>query len=157
MWYFIYSEILGGIILSSAFQTKNLCWNLKYCIQRIRRGYCDGDLWEIDSWFLSLMPAMLRHFDKVRIGYPNILRNEYIEKQISDKNIDYDDYLCNHSIGIEEVCNKEWSMILNKMADNFEKLNDLEFKWRRKYNDEREKLKTETFQMFAKWLYCLWD
>ena len=103
------------------------------------------------------MPAMLRHFDKVRIGYPNILRKEYIEKQISDKNIDYDDYLCNHSIEIEEVCNKEWSMILNKMADNFEKLNDLEFKWRRKYNDEREKLKTETFNMFAKWLYCLWD
>ena len=43
------------------------------------------------------------------------------------------------------------------MADNFEKLSDLEFRWRKKYDGERDKLTTETFQMFAKWLYCLWD
>ena len=141
--------------MSSAFQTKNLFWNLKYCIQRIRRGYCDGDLWEIDSWFLTMMPDMLRQFDKIRMGYPKQIRNEYIEE--NRKNIGFDEFLCNHSDEIDEACNKRWSEILNKMAYNFERMSDLEFRWLKKYDNEREKLKTETFQMFSKWLYCLWD
>ena len=43
------------------------------------------------------------------------------------------------------------------MADNFEKLEDVEFKFRRKNYNEREQLKIETFQLFAKWFYYLWD
>ena len=64
----------------SAFQTKNQFWNLKYCIQRIRRGYCDGDLYELDVWFVSVIVPMLRQLEKTKEGYPNILKKEYIEK-----------------------------------------------------------------------------
>lgn len=142
---------------SSAFQTRNLIWDLKYCIQRIRRGYCDGDLYELDVWFVSVIVPMLRQLEKTKEGYPDILKKEYIEKQIGDTDAEYDDYLCNHLEEVDEACNKEWSNILNQMADNFEKLENIEFKFRRKYYDEREKLKMETFQLFAKWFYYLWD
>ena len=54
------------------------------------------------------------------------------EKQIGDTDTEYDDYLCNHLEEVDEACNKEWSNILNQMADNFKKLEDVEFKFRRK-------------------------
>ena len=38
--------------IRTAFYSKHPLKNLKYCIQRIKRGCCDADLWEIDSWFL---------------------------------------------------------------------------------------------------------
>lgn len=141
----------------SAFYTKKPLKNLKYCIQRIRRGYCDGDLYELDVWFVSVIVPMLRQLNKTREGYPDILRKEYIEKQIKDTDIEYDDYLCNHLEEVDEACNKEWSNILNQIADNFEKLEDIEFKFRRKHYEEREKLKKETFRMFAKWFNYLWE
>lgn len=100
---------------------------------------------------------MLRRLEKTKEGYPVILKKEYIEKQIKDTDIEYDDYLCNHLEEVDEACNKEWSNILNQMADNFEKLEDVEFKFRRKNYNEREQLKNETFQLLAKWFYYLWD
>ena len=39
--------------MRTAFYSNKPPKNLKYCIQRIKRGYCYADLWEIDSWFLS--------------------------------------------------------------------------------------------------------
>lgn len=35
--------------MNSAFKSKNIFSNLKYAYQRIKRGYCDADLWEIDG------------------------------------------------------------------------------------------------------------
>ena len=33
--------------------------NLKWAWQRATKGYCEKDVWNIDSWFLSIIPYML--------------------------------------------------------------------------------------------------
>ena len=38
--------------------------DLKCCLDRIRKGYCEKDLWEIDTWFLNVMPDMLEEFNR---------------------------------------------------------------------------------------------
>lgn len=40
--------------------------DLKCCLDRIRKGYCKKDLWEIDTWFLNVMPDMLEEFNRCK-------------------------------------------------------------------------------------------
>ena len=44
--------------------------DIRRCHQRIWKGYCDYDLFEIDSWFLGIMPAMLEEFRNTTHGFP---------------------------------------------------------------------------------------
>ena len=38
---------------------QQFCKNIKYAYQRVKYGYCDKDVWNIDDWFLSIVPNML--------------------------------------------------------------------------------------------------
>ena len=44
--------------------------DIRRCHQRIWKGYCDYDLFSIDTWFLSVMPRMLEEFKKNRNSSP---------------------------------------------------------------------------------------
>ncbi|MBE5905017.1 MAG: hypothetical protein E7275_12150 [Pseudobutyrivibrio sp.] len=46
--------------------------NIKYAYQRAHYGYCDRDIWNIDYWFLKVMPAMLEQFKETTHGYPDM-------------------------------------------------------------------------------------
>ena len=35
---------------------------LRWSRQRVKKGYCDWDVMDIDTWFAELMPRMLREF-----------------------------------------------------------------------------------------------
>jgi hypothetical protein len=37
---------------------------IKYCYQRITKGYSDRDLWNMDYWFINTIPNMLKDFKK---------------------------------------------------------------------------------------------
>lgn len=50
---------------------RQLCHDLKCCLDRISKGYCVKDLWEIDTWFLGIMPEMLEEFNHHKNSYPN--------------------------------------------------------------------------------------
>ena len=47
--------------------------DLKYCGQRIQKGYCDKDVWDLDYWFELVIPDMLQDLRDVHIGYPTSL------------------------------------------------------------------------------------
>ena len=44
--------------------------NIKYSIQRVCRGWCNMDTFEIDSWFLNVVPDMLRYLREHKSGFP---------------------------------------------------------------------------------------
>ena len=44
--------------------------NLTIKCQRFRRGWAYWDVWDIDDWFLQMMPQILDHFQKHNQGYP---------------------------------------------------------------------------------------
>ena len=47
---------------------RNTIFNIKCYFQRAKKGYCEKDLYDIDGWFLSIMPKMLREL-KTKCSY----------------------------------------------------------------------------------------
>lgn len=107
---------------------------LKYGFQRARRGYCDKDLWEIDTWFLTLLPRMLRQLAQDANGYPFQIKKDYIaahpdeyaggRKRYEDTpefhaKMTAEEYLyCYHedSEAHHEACLRLWRETLERMA-----------------------------------------
>lgn len=116
--------------------------NVKFAIQRVKYGYCESDIWEIDTWFLRTVPCMLRYLRSTTMGFPSKLGNEDSTALCLD----------------EEECQegyRKWHEILTEMINLFENA-DI-----RSAKDEeikvRETNKNEAFLLFSKWFYDLWD
>ena len=55
--------------------------NIKRAWQRVTRGYCDSDVWNMDSWLLAILPPMLRQLRDDEVGaYPGVEPFETPEK-----------------------------------------------------------------------------
>ena len=119
--------------------------DLKYCGQRIQKGYCDKDVWDLDYWFELVIADMLQDFRDVHIGYPISL-------------IDDTEDLCKVDPEKEQEHSNKWNAILDEMIflfremneDTCSKQNPLEKEWHRRYKEFEkqyglfgEKLKTE--------------
>ena len=63
------------------------CQDIKFCLQRICKGYCDRDLWNIDYWFLQQFPSMLEEFKKNTHGYPSQFNTQEEWENVIDKMI----------------------------------------------------------------------
>lgn len=79
--------------------------DLRYAHQRIRRGYCDRDIYSIYDWFLGIMPTMLEQFRDDLHGCPSmpgsIAQRLVLDKEDKESD-DMDDM-------------KEWVGVLNRM------------------------------------------
>lgn len=115
---------------------KNLIREIKYFIQRGKRGYSDEDIWNLDSYLMEWLPKALRQLAEHHIGYPT---------------------------GLSE---KKWISILNKMADGFdaERVNDnLYFDGKITVDEciKGEKIANKKLQnslkLFVKYFRNLWD
>ena len=50
--------------------------DIKCAYQRATKGYCFRDIWNIDEWFLEIMPEMLDDFIKTHHGHPSNMTDE---------------------------------------------------------------------------------
>ena len=50
---------------------------VKWSKQRITRGYCDCDVWEMFSFLQTLIPDMLQTLKDTRMGSPGYLGENY--------------------------------------------------------------------------------
>ena len=73
--------------------------NAKYAWQRITKGYCDLDWWDMDSWLLKILPSMLKVMAAKTISYPAPLD---IKEEDSEKYY------------------QEWISFLKQLAADFE-------------------------------------
>lgn len=92
--------------------TRQFIKDIKCCYQRITLGYCDRDLWNIDDWFLSLIPEMLIKFNKTRHSFP--------------------------VLGTEDD-DKRWSLILRKIAHLLRESNEDTCSLKNPYEKEYDK------------------
>ena len=53
---------------------KRFLKSLKWAWQRATKGYCEKDVWNIDSWFLSIIPCMLEELKNNHMGFLGILK-----------------------------------------------------------------------------------
>ena len=107
---------------------------VRYSCQRIRYGFCDADLWEIDSWFVNIMPAMLQRFKDTRVSSPDFENRLTIDSEYEQKIFtDWDDIL------------ERMIVLLGEM-----KVDDC-----RSMSIKQSESKDEFFELFSKYFYDL--
>ena len=101
---------------------------LKYSYQRLRKGYCDYDLFSIYDWFLAVMPVMLQEYKDSRIGSPSELGENYPDE---------------HGIMQNDTCHKEWDEILDRMIFLFQEADESTCKRLNPFDDEASRIYDE--------------
>ena len=84
--------------------TRSFFKSLKWAWQRVTKGYCEKDVWDIDSWFLSIIPCMIDDLKSNHIGFPGKLKYGKLKKTDEEKEL------------LFEEGNKNWENILSTMV-----------------------------------------
>ena len=90
---------------------------IRWFFQRGKKGYCDKDLWELNTWFATTFSNMLKEFSEMAVdyppGFPDFDVNTAPEGQIMPHNI------CDSE---ERENNKQylaWKAAIKETADLF--------------------------------------
>ena len=99
---------------------------LKNFIQRGMKGYCDEDIYDIEYWFLTIMPKMLEEFKQKKNGYPYQFNNEEewdkeLDLMINDL-IDANENTCRYKNVYEEPYQKAYEEFIKEYGMMGEKL-----------------------------------
>lgn len=94
--------------------------DLKCCVQRVKKGFCFRDTWNINDWFLNVIPDMLDELKTTCHGYPS----RFLKNDGSDTDEDRDR-------GAER-----WSEILTQMAFLFREANEDTCQRKNPYEEE---------------------
>lgn len=139
------------------FFKKPFYW-LKHAYQRVKKGYSYRDLWNIDFWFLKIMPNMLEDFTKDLYGYPATIREELKKKnpeltdeEIDEKNLDFQywkDIVKEIAFHFREASEEENEAKTNQY---WEKMYELQGKYNLFLPDEKEVKQTMTKEDFEEW------
>jgi len=125
---------------------------IKYFIQRGRRGWSDRDAWDADHYLNDIIPGMVRKIAKNGFGCPDDL---------------YDKTCVNNE------CHK-WAEVLEEIAQGFEAARDIKnlkyfFAWDKngkdlythEYKEEKQKQLAAKYdrgmELFCKYYLNLWD
>lgn len=135
---------------------KDICMNIKFFIQRGRRGYADIDIWDISYWFERTFIPMLKELKDIKHGYPMTFKNEEEWDKELDKMIYYFTEMS------EDECSQK-----NQYSENFNKLwfsDNIDKDLQKKYLDRekeiceyREDMKNKGFELLSKYYWNLWD
>lgn len=108
--------------------------DLKYCVQRIRRGYSDRDALEISQEFLAMMPEMLTYYKKNRMGSPGTLGQNYTNAD---------------GILVNDTCHAEWDEILDRMVFLLREANEDTCQKKNPYEDEFMRISDEFSEKYG--------
>ncbi len=123
---------------------------IKYSYQRLRRGYADVDLWNLDYRLSSII---YNHMD----GFIKMERVDFIPKL--DEDDIPTDFKEQHNNSYEEYAHLYWEVILNDIRTAFEIISkdyDVEF-FPGKTEDMIEKDVERGLKYFGKYFTQLWD
>ena len=96
-----------------------------------KKGYTYETLWAIDSWFLEIMPKILKEFREKTQSYPCQLTPEQWDKILSDM-----------------------EQYLYKMSEEYYDRDKMEYK---EIDRQRMAAKEKFFELFSEYFYDLWD
>ena len=126
--------------------------NVRRTYHRAKYGFCDFDVWEMDSWFLAVVPAMLEHLRNNHSGFPDAIYDYYPE---IDRETDEDG----------EKASQKWDEILTEMINVFDELYPYESRGisashnltPAEVRQRRDELKARGFELFSRWFFNLWN
>lgn len=120
--------------------------SLKARIQRFKRGYSYGDVWDMDFWFIHTVKPMLIHLRDYGIGIPG-------EFCIGDDgNRIYWENTLTEMISCLELMDEDNAEKYLGIADN-----DCSIESYEKVLALMEENKNRFFELFSKYFFHLWD
>ena len=96
--------------------------NLKSKIQRFIRGYADEDVWQMDYWFINIIPKMLRQLRDKGMGYPSKFKSKeewhnelnkiiyYFEQANPDTMIEENEYASDEKFVAQKFLEREYEL-----------------------------------------------
>lgn len=137
--------------------------DLKCCLDRIRKGYCVKDLWEIDTWFLGIMPEMLEEFDRRKNSYPNAFWEQCVQKHEKELPVSKEKFLISGARDFPDLYKKisaeayeAWGNTLQEMADLMRKAQEI--KWKSVIiGEEHLPYQKKALELFQTYFDNLWD
>lgn len=125
---------------------------LKYRVQRAFKGWAPCDTWNIDCWFMEVMPQMLRYLKENKHSYP-----VYLTEKEWDNILEYMAFLLDE---MDETKCSQQNEIWNEYFNSDRSISvDREAALARdeEIANYRYKCKDEFFKLFNKYFYDLWD
>lgn len=101
---------------------------IKWSKQRIVRGYCDYDVWEMFSFLQTIIPDMLQTLKDTRMGSPEYLGENYTNED---------------GILVNDTCHKEWDKILDRMIFFWREVDEDTCSQKNPYDEAYTKAMTE--------------
>lgn len=152
---------------------------LKWAWQRATKGYCDMDYSEIDGWFLSVIPDMLKDFRDLEVhGLPPSFIVDYYNNHKDEYSLTLDEAITGcfdndkekerQYQEITDKADEEYTNVLNRMiflfkeSDPFKEDDNVDGETEKitmsleKRDEYTEKCKNEAFKLFAEHFYGLW-
>ena len=118
------------------------CRELRFARQRVFQGYCDMDVWNLDNWFLDVVPDMLQQLRDKGIGYPcsvgpNVSQsiNPTAYNRVTGENTAVSD----DEQAAFERGQAEWHAILDKMISLFHEADEERCERKNPYEEEHHK------------------
>lgn len=149
---------------------ENIYREIKFAIQRVRRGYSSKDVSNFAGWFLETIPNMLRDLAKIEHGYPYLyVAREYYERVVDKYPVSFEtltevpiDIVDKKTAGLirkfDEECFDYWIGIIVQMAALLEEYRDAQAEYS-DYN-ERDEVRNscikEFSELLAKYFKNLW-
>lgn len=148
---------------------RQLFRNLRYGWQRAVKGYCDVDVWDIDSWLVDTLPNMLLDLKETHCAYPGENRtdgcscsNEEWEEILGQMAYDFwaagEDRLPNK---FDEAVDAIFAQKPHPWEDHWTPAErDVMVQRRKEYlrlAEERKKHKNAACDALKKWFFHLWD
>lgn len=137
---------------------KYLPKEIKWFFQRGFKGYCDRDVWNIDSWFERNIIPMLKELKETKHSYPMDMTEKQWEIELdnmihcfeemtddcSEKNEYWEEY-------------KKHLFSIKKKEDLDKELQEKWLKREEEIEDYQVSMKNKALKMFSKHYYNLWD
>ena len=125
---------------------------------RCRKGYCEADLQDMDQWFMSVVPPMLRQFAARKKGCPVAFMQEWFVQNQEKLGMSYEEFLaCEDHEAIRRQCEAAWKEKICQIADDFDlawyHYTSCEEGWL----ERAEAYKNQAFAEFSKWFFYLWE
>lgn len=121
--------------------------SLRARVQRFKRGYSYGDVWDMDFWFMRTVKPMLIHLRDHGIGIPNELYKQGVENEREAWEAVLTEMINCLDLMYEDAAQKYLGIADNDYsAESYKKVWAL-----------IEENKNRFFELFSKYFYSFWD
>lgn len=154
---------------------RNIYNPIKWAYQRVKYGWCDRDLWNMDCWFLDVIIPMLKRFKEIKHGYPANMTLEQWNSIVDEMIMHFEN--CDENNPINH--NEKWDRYFNLMTKDYQNDNTVDNfldmcntdpctvgqqeakeEWLTREQaiyDFRKKEREQAFKMFCEYFESLWD